>query len=164
MTLSGIAQTGTGKTAAFALPILEKINPNSKNVQALILAPTRELAMQSASAIENFLPAKSKLKVVAVYGGASYTPQIAALKSGTQIVVGTPGRIMDLMEKKALDLSTVSFLVLDEADEMLRMGFAEDVENIVTDIPDTKQTALFSATMPEDIRKIANNHLKILLK
>lgn len=155
----GIAQTGTGKTAAFALPILEKINPNQKNVQALILAPTRELAMQSANAIENFLGIKSKVKVVAVYGGASYTPQIDALKSGAQIVVGTPGRIMDLMEKKALDLTNVSFLVLDEADEMLRMGFAEDVENIVTDIPNTKQTALFSATMPEDIRKIANNHL-----
>ncbi len=155
----GIAQTGTGKTAAFALPILEKINPNAKNVQALILAPTRELAMQSANAMDSFLGPKSKVKVVAVYGGSSYTPQIEALKSGAQIVVGTPGRIMDLMEKKALDLTNVSFLVLDEADEMLRMGFAEDVENIVTDIPNTKQTALFSATMPEDIRKIANNHL-----
>ena len=155
----GIAQTGTGKTAAFALPILEKIDQSIKKVQALILAPTRELAMQSANAIENFSTNNSKISVVAIYGGSSYTPQINALKNGAQIVVGTPGRIMDLMEKNALKLSDVSFLVLDEADEMLRMGFAEDVENIVTQIPDTKQTALFSATMPNDIRKIAKKHL-----
>ena len=156
----GIAQTGTGKTAAFGLPLLAIVDADEKAVQALVLAPTRELAMQSAAAIEDFAARTAELVVVPVYGGSPYGPQIGALKRGAQVVVGTPGRVIDLIEKGALDLSGVRMLVLDEADEMLRMGFAEDVETIASSAPDDRLTALFSATMPPAIEKVAREHLK----
>ena len=156
----GIAQTGTGKTAAFGLPLLAIVDADERNVQALVLAPTRELAMQSAQAIEDFAARTARLDVVPVYGGSPYGPQIGALKRGAQVVVGTPGRVIDLIEKGALDLSNVRMLVLDEADEMLRMGFAEDVETIASSAPDDRLTALFSATMPAAIEKVAREHLK----
>lgn len=155
----GIAQTGTGKTAAFGLPMLAGISAADKHVQGLVLAPTRELAMQSAQAMENFADLSRGIDVVPVYGGSAYGPQINALKKGAQIVVGTPGRVIDLIEKGALDLSHVRYFVLDEADEMLRMGFAEDVETITETVPDDRLTALFSATMPPAIEKIAATHL-----
>lgn len=156
----GVAQTGTGKTAAFGLPMLTHVDPNEKNVQALILAPTRELALQGADAISTFAAKTAELNVVAVYGGSAYGPQLNALKNGAQVVVGTPGRIMDLMDRGALILDRVRYFVLDEADEMLRMGFAEDVEKIAGELPSTRVSALFSATMPNSIRNIANNHLQ----
>lgn len=156
----GIAQTGTGKTAAFALPMLAIVDAQERGVQALVLAPTRELAMQSAQAIDDFASMTRGLDVVPVYGGSPYGPQISALKRGAQVVVGTPGRIIDLIEKGALDLSQIRMLVLDEADEMLRMGFAEDVEKITASAPEDRLTALFSATMPPAIERIANTHLK----
>ncbi|WP_254872922.1 DEAD/DEAH box helicase [Schaalia sp. Marseille-Q2122] len=155
----GIAQTGTGKTAAFGLPLLADINAGHKYVQALILAPTRELAMQSAQALENFADLSRGVEIVPVYGGSAYGPQINALKKGAQVVVGTPGRVIDLIEKGALDLSQGRMFVLDEADEMLRMGFAEDVETITASVPAERRTALFSATMPPAIEKIAATHL-----
>ena len=155
----GIAQTGTGKTAAFGLPMLAIVDAEEAGVQALVLAPTRELAMQSAQAIEDFASRTRGLDVVAVYGGSPYGPQISALKRGAQVVVGTPGRIIDLIEKGALDLGAVRMLVLDEADEMLRMGFAEDVETITAEAPAERLTALFSATMPAAIERIAKTHL-----
>lgn len=160
----GIAQTGTGKTAAFGLPLLALIDSDQRHVQALVLAPTRELAMQSAQAISDFAAQSRDIDVVPVYGGSAYGPQIGALKRGAQVVVGTPGRVIDLIEKGALDLSNVVMLVLDEADEMLRMGFAEDVETITASVPNDRLTALFSATMPAAIEKIAQTHLKDPLK
>lgn len=156
----GIAQTGTGKTAAFGLPMLAIVDADERDVQALVLAPTRELAMQSAQAVEDFAARTARLDVVPVYGGSPYGPQIGALKRGAQVVVGTPGRVIDLIEKGALDLSNVRMLVLDEADEMLRMGFAEDVETIASSVPEDRLTALFSATMPAAIEKVAREHLK----
>ncbi|MDY6214856.1 MAG: DEAD/DEAH box helicase [Schaalia hyovaginalis] len=155
----GIAQTGTGKTAAFGLPMLAIVDAGEPGVQALVLAPTRELAMQSAQAIEDFAARTRGLVVVPVYGGSPYGPQISALKRGAQVVVGTPGRVIDLIDKGALDLSGVRMLVLDEADEMLRMGFAEDVETITSEVPEDRLTALFSATMPAAIERIAKTHL-----
>ncbi|MDO4613952.1 MAG: DEAD/DEAH box helicase [Actinomycetaceae bacterium] len=156
--LVGVAQTGTGKTAAFGLPLLARMEP-TPGVKALILAPTRELAQQSARALTSFAPSDSAITAVCVYGGSAYGPQIGALRKGANIVVGTPGRIIDLLERGELDLSGVSYFVLDEADEMLRMGFAEDVERIGADIPDGAQTALFSATMPAQITKVAEELL-----
>ncbi len=155
----GVAQTGTGKTAAFGLPLLAHIDPEARKVQALVLAPTRELAMQGAEAIDNFAAHSRNVNVVAVYGGSSYVPQLRALENGAQVVVGTPGRIMDLMERGALRLEHVKYFVLDEADEMLRMGFAEDVEKIASDLPDERISALFSATMPPAIRRVADQHM-----
>ncbi|MDR6938739.1 DEAD/DEAH box helicase [Arcanobacterium hippocoleae] len=155
----GVAQTGTGKTAAFGLPMLTHVLPAEKNVQALVLAPTRELALQGAAAIRTFAAQTAELNVVAVYGGSAYGPQLSALKDGAQVVVGTPGRIMDLMDRGALKLAHVRYFVLDEADEMLRMGFAEDVEKIAGELPDERVSALFSATMPKAIRNIATAHL-----
>lgn len=155
----GIAQTGTGKTAAFGLPLLAGIDPHAKEVQALVLCPTRELALQGSDAITTFAGALRDIDIVAVYGGSAYQPQMRALKRGAQVVVGTPGRIMDLIEKGALDLSHVRVLVLDEADEMLRMGFAEDVEEIASNCPKERTTALFSATMPAAITKVSKQHL-----
>jgi len=155
----GIAQTGTGKTAAFGLPLLARIVPGDRHVQALVLTPTRELAIQVADAIASFA-AHIDVEVVPVYGGASYLPQLRALKHGAQVVVGTPGRVMDLMERGALDLSQLRVFVLDEADEMLRMGFAEDVETIASSIPAERVTALFSATMPDAIARVAATHLR----
>jgi ATP-dependent RNA helicase DeaD len=155
----GQAQTGTGKTAAFVLPMLQKIQPGLGKVQALVLAPTRELAIQVAEAATR-MAMGSPVKVLPVYGGQSYEIQIRQLKRGMDIVVGTPGRLLDLINKKILDLSEVRFLVLDEADEMLEMGFIEDVETIMAQIPPERQIALFSATMPDAIRKLASRYLR----
>ncbi|MCV7431123.1 DEAD/DEAH box helicase [Mycolicibacterium bacteremicum] len=155
----GLAQTGTGKTAAFAIPILSKIDPASKNTQALVLAPTRELALQVAEAFGRYGAHLPNVQVLPIYGGSSYGPQLAGLRRGAQIVVGTPGRVIDHLEKGSLDLSHLDYLVLDEADEMLQMGFAEDVERILADTPEYKQVALFSATMPPAIKKITSKYL-----
>src|SRR5215475_8597985 len=155
----GLAQTGTGKTAAFAIPILSKIDPASKSTQALVLAPTRELALQVSEAFGRYGAHLPGINVLAIYGGAAYGPQLAGLKRGAQVVVGTPGRVIDHLERGTLDLSRLDFLVLDEADEMLHMGFAEDVERILADTPEYKQVALFSATMPPAIRKITSKYL-----
>lgn len=154
----GLAQTGTGKTAAFAIPILSKIDTSSRITQALVLAPTRELALQVAEAFSRY-GAHLSVNVLPIYGGASYGPQLAGLKRGAQVVVGTPGRVIDHLEKGSLDLTHLDYLVLDEADEMLQMGFAEDVERILADTPEYKQVALFSATMPPAIRKITSKYL-----
>lgn len=156
----GVAQTGTGKTAAFGIPLLAHVDPQEPHVQAIVLAPTRELAVQGARALEDFASHVHHLEVVAVYGGSSYTPQLRALERGAQVVVGTPGRIIDLMERGALELSHVRYFVLDEADEMLRMGFAEAVEQIASQVVDHEHvSALFSATMPPAIRRIAETYL-----
>ncbi|RJF44718.1 DEAD/DEAH box helicase [Actinomyces sp. 2119] len=155
----GVAQTGTGKTAAFGLPLLDTVEARDARVQALVLAPTRELALQSAEALTDMAARSRGLDVVAVYGGAPYGPQIGALKDGAQVVVGTPGRVIDLIEKGALLLEDVRYFVLDEADEMLRMGFAEDVETIASSLPSQRRTALFSATMPPAIQEVARQHL-----
>ncbi len=133
--ITGVAQTGTGKTAAFGLPLLAAVDPELREVQALVLAPTRELAMQVAEAIESFARDMPGLEVVAVYGGSPYLPQQRALKGGAQVVVGTPGRVIDHLDRGSLRLDAVKFLVLDEADEMLRMGFAEDVDRIASATP-----------------------------
>ena len=155
----GVAQTGTGKTAAFGLPLLDAVDAREPVVQALVLAPTRELALQSADAITDMAHRSRGLDVVAVYGGAPYGPQIGALRDGAQVVVGTPGRVIDLIEKGALVLEDVRYFVLDEADEMLRMGFAEDVETIAGSLPEQRRTSLFSATMPPAIQAVARQHL-----
>ncbi len=155
----GVAQTGTGKTAAFGLPLLAAVDPSLREVQAFVLTPTRELAMQVADAITSFASSIGGLEVVAVYGGSPYPPQERALARGAQVVVGTPGRVMDHMRRSSLRLDTVRFAVLDEADEMLRMGFAEDVEEILSKAPSSRQVALFSATMPPAIRKVAADHM-----
>ncbi|MHA7133016.1 DEAD/DEAH box helicase [Oerskovia turbata] len=157
--ITGVAQTGTGKTAAFGLPMLAAIDPELGRVQALVLTPTRELAMQVAEAIETFAKHLPGVEVVAVYGGSPYQPQQRALQRGAQIVVGTPGRVMDHLERRSLVLDDIRYLVLDEADEMLRMGFAEDVEKIFGQAPTQRQVALFSATMPAPIRRVAAQHL-----
>jgi ATP-dependent RNA helicase DeaD len=155
----GLAQTGTGKTAAFAVPILSKIDTSSKATQALVLAPTRELALQVAEAFSRYGTHLPQINVLPIYGGSSYTVQLAGLKRGAQVVVGTPGRVIDHIERGTLDLSSIDYLVLDEADEMLTMGFAEDVERILAETPEYKQVALFSATMPPAIRKLTNKYL-----
>lgn len=155
----GLAQTGTGKTAAFALPILSRLEPRQKAPQALVLAPTRELALQVCEAFEKYASKMTGVHVLPVYGGQGYGVQLSALRRGVDIVVGTPGRIMDHLEKGTLDLSQLRFLVLDEADEMLKMGFAEDVETILADTPEDKHVALFSATMPAQIRRISQRYL-----
>jgi ATP-dependent RNA helicase DeaD len=155
----GLAQTGTGKTAAFALPILSQVDLRQKTPQALVLAPTRELALQVSEAFERYAAHLPGLHVLPVYGGQAYGVQLSALRRGVHVVVGTPGRIMDHLDKGTLDLSELRFLVLDEADEMLKMGFAEDVETILADTPDDKHVALFSATMPAAIRRISKKYL-----
>lgn len=157
--ITGVAQTGTGKTAAFGLPLLAAVDPKLRKVQALVLAPTRELAMQVADAIESFASELDDVRVLPVYGGAPYIPQQRALRDGVHVVVGTPGRIKDHLDRGALKLDDIRFLVLDEADEMLRMGFAEDVEEIFGQAPTKRQVALFSATMPPAIRKVADHHM-----
>ncbi|WP_137294703.1 DEAD/DEAH box helicase [Nocardioides dongxiaopingii] len=157
--LVGLAQTGTGKTAAFALPILDRLDIRQKSPQALVLAPTRELALQVCEAFQKYAAGTKGVHVLPVYGGQAYGIQLSALRRGVHIVVGTPGRIMDHLEKGTLDLSELKFLVLDEADEMLNMGFAEDVETILADTPDDKQVALFSATMPAQIRRLSKKYL-----
>ncbi|WP_266181195.1 DEAD/DEAH box helicase [Dyella humicola] len=156
----GQAQTGTGKTAAFALPLLSRIDLKPGKPQALVLAPTRELAIQVAEAFQRYAAHLPGLQVLPIYGGQSYGPQLHSLKRGVHIVVGTPGRVIDHLDRGTLDLSELKFLVLDEADEMLRMGFIDDVEKVLEATPPTRQVALFSATMPAPIRKIAQRHLK----
>ncbi|QKX15820.1 DEAD/DEAH box helicase [Microbulbifer sp. YPW1] len=155
----GQAQTGTGKTAAFALPLLAGLDLKSKRPQALVLAPTRELAIQVAEACQSYAANLKGFHVAPIYGGADYRGQIQQLKRGVQLVVGTPGRVMDHMRKGTLDLSGLKTLVLDEADEMLRMGFIDDVEWVLEQVPAERQIALFSATMPREIAKIARDHL-----
>ncbi|WP_313652896.1 DEAD/DEAH family ATP-dependent RNA helicase [Pantoea sp.] len=156
----GMAQTGSGKTAAFSLPLLNNIDPAVKAPQILVLAPTRELAVQVAEAVTEFSKHMRGLNVVALYGGQRYDVQLRALRQGPQVVVGTPGRLLDHLKRGTLDLSNLRGLVLDEADEMLRMGFIEDVETIMAQIPEGHQTALFSATMPEAIRRITKRFMK----
>lgn len=156
----GMAQTGTGKTAAFALPVLERLDISQKTPQALVLAPTRELALQVCEAFESYASRMKGVHVLPVYGGQGYGVQLSALRRGVHVVVGTPGRIMDHLAKGTLDLSELQYLVLDEADEMLKMGFAEDVEQILAQTPEEKQVALFSATMPPQIRRLAQQYLR----
>jgi ATP-dependent RNA helicase DeaD len=156
----GQAQTGTGKTAAFALPILARIDPRQHRPQALVLAPTRELAIQVAEAFQKYATHLPGFHVLPIYGGQSYGPQLSALKRGVHVVVGTPGRVIDHLERGSLDLSELRCLVLDEADEMLRMGFIDDVETVLKKVPATRQVALFSATMPSQIKRIAQTYLK----
>jgi len=156
----GQAQTGTGKTAAFALPILARIDPSQQAPQALVLAPTRELAIQVAEAFQKYAHHLPGFHVLPIYGGQGYGPQLQALRRGVQVIVGTPGRVIDHIERGSLDLSRLRCLVLDEADEMLRMGFIDDVEAVLKRTPETRQVALFSATMPPQIRRIAQTYLK----
>ncbi|MFF0542943.1 DEAD/DEAH box helicase [Nocardia thailandica] len=155
----GLAQTGTGKTAAFAIPILMGLDTTVKKPSALVLAPTRELAIQVAEAFGKYSAHIPGLHVLPIYGGQSYGVQLSGLRRGAHVVVGTPGRVIDHLEKGTLDLTELRYLVLDEADEMLKMGFQEDVERILRDTPDDKQVALFSATMPSVIRKISKQYL-----
>ncbi|GAB6197203.1 DEAD/DEAH box helicase [Lysobacter xanthus] len=156
----GQAQTGTGKTAAFALPVLAQIDPAQRKPQALVLAPTRELAIQVAEAFQKYATYLPNFQVLPIYGGQGYAPQLTALKRGVHVIVGTPGRVIDHMKRGTLDLSELRCLVLDEADEMLRMGFIDDVQAVLDATPPTRQVALFSATMPPPIRRIAQTHLK----
>ena len=157
--LIALAQTGTGKTAAFGLPVLHKIEVERKLPQAIILCPTRELCLQITKDMGSYAKYTKGLKVTAVYGGASIIPQIKSLKSGTQIVVGTPGRVIDLINRKSLKLQNIEFVVLDEADEMLNMGFKDDLDTILAETPKTKQTFLFSATMPKEVMRISKNYM-----
>jgi len=157
--LKAFAQTGTGKTAAFSLPILELLDDNSGNVQAIILSPTRELAVQIGNNIKDFCKYLPSIKVTTVYGGSSMEDQIRSLKRGSQIVVGTPGRTVDLIKRRALKLGNVQWLVLDEADEMLNMGFKDELDKVLEATPETKQTLLFSATFPREVEAIARNYM-----
>jgi ATP-dependent RNA helicase DeaD len=158
--LVGQAQTGTGKTAAFALPMLARLDASQRKPQVLVLAPTRELALQVAAAFNSYAAQLPAVRTVAVYGGADFRDQIQQLKRGAQIVVGTPGRVMDHMRQGTLDLSELRALVLDEADEMLRMGFIDDVEWVLSQLPEQRQVVLFSATMPAEIRRISQQYLQ----
>ncbi|MFM7269527.1 MAG: DEAD/DEAH box helicase [Cyanobium sp.] len=158
--LVGQAQTGTGKTAAFGLPLLERLDPEQRSPQVLVLTPTRELALQVAEAISTYASRLKGVKVLAIYGGADFRDQIQQLRRGVQIVVGTPGRVMDHMRQSTLDLSQLRSLVLDEADEMLRMGFIDDVEWVLEQLPQQRQVVLFSATMPAEIRRISQRYLR----
>ena len=157
--LKAFAQTGTGKTAAFSLPILELLEEDNNNVQAIILSPTRELAVQIGNNIKDFCKYLKNVKVTTVYGGSSMEDQIRSLKRGSQIVVGTPGRTVDLINRRALKLGNVRWLVLDEADEMLNMGFKEELDKVLEATPETKQTLLFSATFPREVEAIAKNYM-----
>ena len=163
----GQAQTGTGKTAAYSIPMLQKINPDVKKPQAIVLCPTRELAVQVAEEIRKLAKYMSDIKVLPVYGGQEIVRQIKSLKSGVQIIVGTPGRVMDHMRRKTVKFDSVSMVILDEADEMLDMGFRDDMETILTETPEERQTVLFSATMPKEIKRITKfyqkkpKHLKV---
>ena len=157
--LIALAATGTGKTAAFSLPILDNIDDASRKIQLLVLCPTRELCLQIAKDIKNYTKYLPNIKTTAVYGGSSIMDQIRSLKEKPQIIVGTPGRVIDLIGRKALDFSEIHWLVLDEADEMLSMGFKDDLETILSETPDTKQTLLFSATMNKEVERISKNYL-----
>lgn len=156
----GLAQTGTGKTAAFGLPLLELLDFEENHPQALVLCPTRELCLQITNDIKNYAKHMNNVHVVAVYGGASISDQLRQIKRGVQIVVATPGRMLDIINRKAIDFSQVKFVVLDEADEMLNMGFQEDIDNILSTTPDEKKTWLFSATMPAEVRRIAKKYME----
>ncbi len=155
----GLAQTGTGKTAAFGLPIIEQIDVQDKSVQALILAPTRELGIQISKDLQTFSKHINGLQVVPVYGGASIDTQIRAIKKGAQIIVATPGRMLDLIKRRAANISNIRTVVLDEADEMLNMGFREELNGILEKTPEIKRTLLFSATMPKEVARIAKNYM-----
>ena len=157
--LKAFAQTGTGKTAAFSLPIIELLEASNNNVQAIILSPTRELAVQIGNNIKDFCKYIKDIRVTTVYGGSSIEDQIRSLKKGSQIVVGTPGRTVDLINRRALKLGNVQWLVLDEADEMLNMGFKDELDKVLEATPDTKQTLLFSATFPREVESIARNYM-----
>ena len=157
--LIALAQTGTGKTAAFTLPILDMIDDGSRKIQLLVLCPTRELCLQITKDITNYSKYLKNIKTTAVYGGSSITDQIRSLREKPQIIVGTPGRVIDLINRKALDFSEIQWLILDEADEMLSMGFKEDLATILRETPDTKQTLLFSATMNKEVERISKNYL-----
>lgn len=156
----GQAQTGTGKTAAFGIPLIQSIDPENKNLQAIVLCPTRELAIQASEEMRKFAKYMHNIKMVPIYGGQDITRQIKALKAGAQIVVGTPGRVMDHMRRRTIKMNDVRLVVLDEADEMLNMGFREDMETILKEVPEDHQTALFSATMPQAILEITNTYQK----
>ncbi|MEZ5047048.1 MAG: DEAD/DEAH box helicase [Chitinophagaceae bacterium] len=158
--LIALAQTGTGKTAAFGLPLLQHIDTQLNQTQALVIAPTRELCLQITNDLKNFSKFLPQVKMVAVYGGTSISNQIKDIRRGAHIIVATPGRLIDLLDRKAVKIDAVKMVVLDEADEMLNMGFQEDMETILSFTPEEKITGLFSATMPKEIRKIANNYLK----
>ena len=157
--LIALAQTGTGKTAAFSLPILDMIDDGSRKIQLLVLCPTRELCLQITKDIKNYSKYLKNIKTTAVYGGSSIMDQIRSLKEKPQIIVGTPGRVIDLINRKALDFSEIHWLVLDEADEMLSMGFKDDLETILSETPESKQTFLFSATMNKEVERISKNYL-----
>lgn len=157
--LVGLAQTGTGKTAAFGLPLVELVDAKKNDTQALIVAPTRELSVQITNDLENFSRSVKSLNIVTVYGGASISEQIRKVKRGAQIIVATPGRLIDLLGRRVVDLTSIRFVVLDEADEMLNMGFKEDIDEILSTTPESKKVWLFSATMPKEVRAIANNYM-----
>jgi ATP-dependent RNA helicase DeaD len=158
--LIGLAQTGTGKTAAFGLPLLQLIDIAKKHPQALVVCPTRELCMQIVNELELFKKHTKGINVVAVYGGSSISMQIRDIRRGVQIVVATPGRLIDLIERKAINLEEISYVVLDEADEMLNMGFQDDIEFILKNTPKRESTWLFSATMPPEIRTVSKRYMK----
>ena len=157
--LVGLAQTGTGKTAAFGLPMLHLVDSSKAHPQGLVLAPTRELCLQITSDLKKFAKHTRNLRVTAIYGGADIMKQIREVKKGVQVVVATPGRLRDMIKRRAVNLSSVSYVVLDEADEMLNMGFKEEIDDILSNTPDTKATWLFSATMPSEVRRIARNYM-----
>ena len=156
----GQAQTGTGKTAAFGIPLLQKIDPKNRKLQAIILCPTRELAIQVADEIRRLSKFMHGIKILPVYGGQDIGKQIRSLKGGVQLVIGTPGRVMDHLRRRTLRFDNLHTIVLDEADEMLNMGFREDIETILKDAPEERQTVLFSATMPKPIMDITKNYQK----
>jgi len=155
----GLAQTGTGKTGAFGLPLIQLIDSNKFHTQGIVICPTRELCLQITDDLKQFARYMNKIKIVAIYGGASIATQIKQLKSKPQIIVATPGRLIDMINRKAANLSKVSYTILDEADEMLNMGFQEDIDNILKKMPDHRKIWLFSATMPKGVSAIANNYL-----
>jgi len=155
----GLAQTGTGKTGAYGLPLIQLIDSTKFNTQGIVICPTRELCLQITEDLKQFAKYMRKIKIVAIYGGASISTQIKRLKGKPQIIVATPGRLIDMINRRAADLSQVSYTVLDEADEMLNMGFKEDIDNILRKIPDHRKTWLFSATMPRGVAEIARNYL-----
>ena len=157
--LIGQAQTGTGKTFAYSIPLLERLDKDTKNVEALILCPTRELSIQVSNEIMKLIQKNKKIKIATIYGGQSYEKQFKDLKMNPQIVIGTPGRIIDMMEKKKLSFKNIKYLILDEADEMLKMGFQDDLEKILSEMPETRQTALFSATLPPFIKNITKKYM-----
>lgn len=155
----GQAQTGTGKTAAFGIPLLQRVDPHSKKLQAVVLCPTRELAIQSANEVRRLAKFMHGIKVLPIYGGQEISKQIRSLKGGVQVIIGTPGRVIDHINRHTLKLEQVGTVVLDEADEMLNMGFREDIELVLEKMPEEHQTLLFSATMPKPILEIAKNYL-----